>query len=92
MKELYDNAFADEDLIRTNGQIILERGGSDALWANAYAINRIMVHLTSACDEKLLVADPVKDPAGGPDHPITPSMVLCGANKWFLEPIWEELV
>ena len=92
MKELYDSAFADEDLIRINGRIILKRGGSKALWANAYAINRIMVRLASTCDEKLLVADSVKDPAGGPEHPIMPQIVLCGVNKWFLEPVWEELV
>ena len=91
MKELYNNAFADESLIRISGRAILDRGGPNALWANAYALNRIMVYMTAACEDHLLEASIVEDPEGGADHPIFPITVLCAANKLFLEPVWEQL-
>ena len=91
MKEMYDNGFVDKDLIRSNGKAILALGGKDALWANAYGLNRIMRHLAATSMQTFLNTYHVSDPTRESDRGYYLSMVLCSINKTHLEPVWEAL-
>ena len=90
--EIYASAFEDEELIQNNGKLILNIGGEEALWANSYALNRIMNHLISCSEASLLETKYVQMGDGNFKHPIKPPMVLSFVNKTYLVRLWEKML
>lgn len=99
LKSLYETSFGSEKLVQKVGEIILDRGGSQAVWASGHAINRIMAHLLKAADPRLLDADnrllanaDMQARLGAPSHNWIPSPALFDINRACLEPIWGKLI
>ena len=89
LKEVYDAGFADKALIRECGRLIHHRGGEQALWANSYAVNRIMVHLTSMHPDRV-ATETVRDATGALISSIPPAVAICQVNNTHLVPEWEK--
>ena len=99
LKSLYEASFGSEKLVKKVGELILDRGGPQALWASGHAINRIMAHLLKAADPRLLDADnhlleeaDVQSRLGAPSHNWISSPALFDINRARLEPIWRKLI
>ena len=92
LQEIYRNGFARDEFISEKGYLILRRGGQRALWANSYALNRIMCHLVSQCDPDLVADETIIDPATGNNMILRKSTVLCNANVVFVNHVWEDMV
>ena len=91
IKMLYETGFGNKELIQTAGQLILQKGGVQALWATSYALNRILVHLTASADPYLTKETTMQSPDGKTTYRCMPALVLCGVNKTHLEPLWAKL-
>lgn len=99
LKSLYQASFENEKLVHKVGELILDRGGPQALWASGRAINRVMEYLLKAADPRLVDADnrlleeaSVQSFLGAPSPKCDPSLALSDINRMRLEPIWEKLI